>query len=421
MKKTVLFLGAIAICCSAVFAQEEKKEDEGYKFDTVKVIPVTSVKDQNNAGTCWSYSGLAFLEAELLRMGKGEYDLSEMYVVEKTYNDRAMAAVRTHGDVSFSQGGAFNDVIYCLKHYGMVPDELMPAGAMYGDTLSNHTELSALTDRMVEAVAKGKLKKLQYSPDGQPLWLKAVQAVHETYLGKIPEKFTYKGVNYTPQSFGESLGLNADDYVSITSYTHHPFYEQFVLEIQDNWRWGQSWNLPLDEMMEVFDYAIDNGYTIAWGADVSEPGFRYTRKGFAVLPATDGKAAAKVGSDQARWSGMSATEIADEAAKHPTPQRWVTQEERQQAYDNWETTDDHGMLIFGKAKDQMGNEYYMVKNSWGKYNGEFGGNFFCSKAFVRYKTMNIVVHKDAIPAHIKAKLGIQDSSKAAPAKKGKKK
>ena len=420
MKKAFLTLGAIAICATSVLAQEEKKEDEGYKFDTVKVIPVTSVKDQNNAGTCWSYSGIAFLEAELLRLGKGEYDLSEMYVVEKTYNDRAMAAVRTHGDVSFSQGGAFNDVIYCLKHYGMVPDAEMPAGAAYGDTLSNHTELSALTDVMVEAVAKGKLKKLQYSPDGQPLWLKAVQAVHETYLGKIPEKFNYKGVEYTPKSFGESLGLNPDDYVSITSYTHHPFYEQFVLEIQDNWRWGLSYNVPLDEMMEIFDYAIDNGYTIAWGSDVSEQGFRYTRKGFAVLPATDGKAAAKVGSDQAKWSGMSASEIADEAAKHPTPQRWVTQEERQQAYDNWETTDDHGMLIFGKAKDQMGNEYYMVKNSWGKYNGEFGGNFFVSKAFARYKTMNIVVHKDAIPAAIKAKLGIQDSAKA-PAKKGKKK
>ncbi len=420
MKKAFLTLGAIAICATSVLAQEEKKEDEGYKFDTVKVIPVTSVKDQNNAGTCWSYSGIAFLEAELLRMGKGEYDLSEMYVVEKTYNDRAMAAVRTHGDVSFSQGGAFNDVIYCLKHYGMVPDAEMPAGAAYGDTLSNHTELSALTDVMVEAVAKGKLKKLQYSPDGQPLWLKAVQAVHETYLGKIPEKFNYKGVEYTPKSFGESLGLNPDDYVSITSYTHHPFYEPFVLEIQDNWRWGLSYNVPLDEMMEIFDYAIDNGYTIAWGSDVSEQGFRYTRKGFAVLPATDGKAAAKVGSDQAKWSGMSASEIADEAAKHPTPQRWVTQEERQQAYDNWETTDDHGMLIFGKAKDQMGNEYYMVKNSWGKYNGEFGGNFFVSKAFARYKTMNIVVHKDAIPAAIKAKLGIQDSAKT-PAKKGKKK
>ncbi|MGX8713231.1 MAG: C1 family peptidase, partial [bacterium] len=292
-------------------------------------------------------------------------------------------------------------------------------GKMYGDTLSNHTELSALTDAMVEAIAKGKLKKLQLSPDGQPLWQKAIAAVHETYLGPIPEKFTYKGKEYTPKSFGESLGLNPDDYVSITSYTHHPFYEQFVIEIQDNWRWGLSWNLPLDEMMEVFDYAIENGYTVAWGADVSEPGFRYTRKGFAVLPATDGKAVAKVGSDQAKWSGMSATEIADEAAKHPTPQRWVTQEERQQAYDNWETTDDHGMLIFGTAKDQMGNEYYMVKNSWGLYNGEFGGNFFCSKAFVRYKTMNIVVHKDAIPAHIKAKLGIED--KNANTKKGKKK
>lgn len=420
MKKAFLTLGAIAICATSVFAQEEKKEDEGYKFDTVKIIPVTSVKDQNNAGTCWSYSGIAFLEAELLRLGKGEYDLSEMYVVEKTYNDRAMAAVRTHGDVSFSQGGAFNDVIYCLKHYGMVPDEVMPAGAMYGDTLSNHTELSALTDVMVEAVAKGKLKKLQYSPDGQPLWLKAVQAVHAVYLGPIPEKFNYKGVEYTPKSFGESLGLNPDDYVSITSYTHHPFYQPFVLEIQDNWRWGQSYNVPIDELMDIFDYAIDNGYTIAWGSDVSEPGFRYTRKGFAVLPATDGKAAAKVGTDQAKWSGMSASDIADEAAHHPTPQRWVTQQERQQAYDNWETTDDHGMLIFGKAKDQMGNEYYIVKNSWGLYNGQFGGNFFVSKAFARYKTMNIVLHKDAIPAAIKAKLGIQDS-KANNTKKGKKK
>ena len=421
MKKIFLILGAMAICASAAYAQDEKKtEEEGYKFDTVKMIPITSVKDQNNAGTCWSYSGIAFLEAELLRQGKGEYDLSEMYVVEKTYNDRAMAAVRTHGDVSFSQGGAFNDVIYCLRNYGMVPEEVMRPGVMYGDTLSNHTELSALTDVMIDAIAKGKLKKLQMSSDGEPLWHKAIAAVHEVYLGEIPEKFKYNGKEYTPKSFGESLGLNADDYVSITSFTHHPFYEQFALEIQDNWRWGLSYNVPIDEMMEIFDYAIDNGYTVAWGSDVSEQGFRYTRKGFAVLPATDGKAAGKVGSDQARWSGMSASEIADEAAKHPTPQRWVSQEERQQAYDNWETTDDHGMLIFGKAKDQMGNEYYMVKNSWGQYNGEFGGNFFVSKAFARYKTMNIVVHKDAIPAAIKAKLGIQDNSAKA-TKKGKKK
>lgn len=416
MKKVILMLAVAALCLPAMAQQEEKSEDEGYKFDTIKVLPITSVKNQNNAGTCWSYSSIAFLESELLRLGKGEYDLSEMYVVEKTYNDRAAAAVRTHGDVSFSQGGAFNDVLYCLRNYGMVPDEIMPAGAMYGDTLSNHTELSALTDAMVAAVAKGKLKKLQSGPDGQPLWMKAIAAVHETYLGKIPEKFTYQGKTYTPKSFAESLGLNPDDYVSITSFTHHPFYEQFVIEIQDNWRWGLSYNVPLDELMEIFDYSIEQGYTVAWGADVSEPGFRYSRKGFAVLPATEAPKTG-VGSDQAHWTGMKASDIADEAANHPTPQRWVTQEERQQAYDNWETTDDHGMLIFGTAKDQMGNEYYMVKNSWGKYNGEFGGNFFCSKAFVRYKTMNIVVHKDAIPPAIKAKLGISDSNNGKKTKK----
>jgi aminopeptidase C len=303
----------------------------------------------------------------------------------------------------------------------MVPDAVMPAGAAYGDTLSNHTELSALTDVMVEAIAKGKLKKLQKSPDDQPLWLKSIAAVHEIYLGKIPESFTYKGIKYTPKSFAESLGLNPDDYVSLTSFSHHPFYQPFVIEIQDNWRWGQSYNLPIDEFMDVFDYAIDNGYTVAWGSDVSETGFRYSRKGFAVLPATEAPKSG-VGSDQAHWTGMKAGEIADEAAKHPTPQRWVTQEERQEGYDNWETTDDHGMLIYGKAKDQMGNEYYMVKNSWGKYNGEFGGNFFCSKAFVRYKTINIVVHKDAIPAAIKAKLGIQDNNaNTKETKKGKKK
>ena len=420
MKKMFAMLAA-ALLCSPAFAQEAKtdqEEDEGYKFTVVKELPITSVKDQKNAGTCWSYSGIGFLESELLRMGKGEYDLSEMYVVAKTYNDRAAATVRTHGDVSFSQGGAFNDVIYCLRNYGMVPEEVMRPGVMYGDTLSNHTELSAVTDAIVAAIAKGKLNKLQVSPDGVPLWRKSIEAIHEIYLGKAPEKFTYKGVQYTPTSFAESLGLNPDDYVSITSYTHHPFYQQFVLEIKDNWRWGLSYNVPLDEMMEIFDYAIDNGYPIAWGSDVSEQGFRMgVRKGFCVLPATDGKAAAGLGSDQARWSGMSAKSMQEEAAKHPTPQRWVSQEERQSAFDNWETTDDHGMVIYGTAKDQMGNEYYMVKNSWGDY-GDYHGIFYASKAFVRYKTMNIVIHKDALPDAIAQKLGIEKSNTS---KKGKKK
>ena len=421
MKKIFAILGAFAICATALAQEtkEEQKEDEGYKFNVVKELPVTSVKNQHRAGTCWCYSGLAFIEAELLRMNKGEYDFSEMYIVENTYNDRAMAAIRTSGDVSFSQGGSFYDVIYGMKTFGLIPEAEMRPGAMYGDTLSDHGELSAVTNAMVKAIAKGELKKLQSDKDGQLLCMKAIRAVHAVYLGEMPEKFKYNGKEYTPKSFYESLDLNADDYVSITSYTHHPFYEKFVLEIQDNWRWAQCYNLPLDEMMQVFDNAIENGYPVAWGADVSEQGFRMgVRKGFCVLPATEVNAS--MGSDMAHWTGMKAKAIQDEAAKHPTPQRWVTQEERQVAYDNRETTDDHGMLIYGTAKDQMGNEYYMVKNSWGTDFEPYHGMFFASKAFVRYKTMNIIVHKDALPAAIKDKLGIEDNNAKA-TKKGKKK
>ncbi|MCQ2278211.1 MAG: aminopeptidase, partial [Bacteroidales bacterium] len=361
MKKAFIVLCAIAVVSTGAFAQKkgkkETKQEEGYSFTIKKELPVTPVKNQHRAGTCWCYSGLGFIEAELLRMGKGEYDFSEMYLVHKTYDDRAMAAIRTSGDVSFSQGGAFNDVIYGMKHYGLVPEEVMRPGVMYGDSLSDHSELSALTDVMVAAIAKNdKLKTLQRNSNGEMLCKKAISAVHDVYLGVCPERFTYKGVEYTPESFYKSTGLNADDYVSITSYTHHPFYERFVLEIQDNWRWGLSYNVPIDEMMEILDNAIENGYPVAWGSDVSEQGFRMgVRKGFCVLPATDGKNVATMGSDMSHWTGLSAQAMQDEAAKHPTPQRWVSQEERQAAYDNRETTDDHGMVIYGTATDQMGN------------------------------------------------------------------
>ena len=407
MKKiSALFLLIAFFCTNISTAQTDtSKKEEGYIFTKVKELPVTSIKDQNRAGTCWCYSGLAFIEAELLRMGKGEYDLSEMFIVYNTYIDRARAAVRTHGDISFSQGGSFYDVIYGMKTFGLVPEREMRPGAAYGDTLSDHSELSAVSDAVVKAIAKGNLKKLQ-SSGNEMLWEKAIKAVHTVYLGECPTDFVYNGVVYNPHTFYESLGLNADDYVSITSYTHHPFYEKFVLEIQDNWRWSQCYNLPLDEFIQVFDNAIENGYTIAWGSDVSEEGFRNNvKKGFCVLPDLDASSPA-VGSDMAHWTGLSTAERKKEAQSKPTPQRWVSQEERQVAYDNWETTDDHGMLIYGTAKDQIGNEYYMVKNSWGDH-GEYHGMFYVSKAFARYKTMNIVVHKDALPKDIKKKLGIK--------------
>ena len=402
MKKH-LTLAALALIGVGAMAQEAAKADTtGFVFKRTKEIPITSIKDQNRAGTCWCYSTLSFIEAELLRMGKGEYDFSEMYIVYNTYMDRADKAIRTHGDASFSQGGSFYDVLYGMKTFGLVPEAEMRPGVMYGDTLSNHTELSAVTDAYVAAIAKGSHKKLQMSPEGTPLWRKGLEGIYDAYLGKRPEKFTYDGKEYTPQSFYETLGLNADDYVSLTSYTHHPFYSKFILEIQDNWRWAESYNLPIDELMEVFDNAIDNGYTIAWGSDVSEDGF--TRNGLAVMPDLE-KSQELGGSDMARWLKMSATEKA-EAINKPLPQKWCTQEERQLGYDNWETTDDHGMLIYGKAKDQQDTEYYLVKNSWGKA-GKYDGIWYASKAFVRYKTMNIVVHKDALPKDIKKKLGLK--------------
>ena len=338
---------------------------------------------------------MAFLESELLRMGKGEYDLSEMFLVHHTMIDRAVNYVRYHGSSSFSPGGSFYDAIYCVKNYGLVPQSAMP-GIMYGDTLPNHNELDAVASAYVNAIAKSHSKKLS------PVWKDGLIRIYDTYLGEYPESFTYNGKEYTPKSFAQELGLNPDDYVSLTSYTHHPFYEKINIEIEDNWRNGLSYNLPLDEFMEVMNNAIDKGFTFAWGSDVSEQGF--TRNGIAVMPDAE-KAQELSGSDMARWVGGNAPTAQDLTSK-PLPEITVTQEMRQQAFNNWETTDDHGMLAYGKAVDQNGKEYFLIKNSWGTKN-KYKGTWYASKAFVAYKTMNIVVHKDALPKAIAKKLGIK--------------
>lgn len=400
MKKQIL-LFALAICSVGAFAQdknENEKKEEGFVFTTVKENPITSIKNQNQSGTCWCFSSLAFFESELIRMGKGEQDLCEMFVVHKTMEDRAKQAVRTHGDVSYSQGGSFYDVIYCMDKYGIVPQEAMPQpGTLYGDTLPNHNEVDLVAGAFVRALAKSNLRKLT------PVWTKAFSGIYDAYLGECPEKFTYQGKEYTPKSYMESLGLDMKDYVSLTSYTHFPFYSAFPIEVPDNWRWALSYNLPIEELMEVFDNAIHNGYTIAWGSDVSEAGF--TRDGIAVMPDME-QAQDLTGSDAARWLGLSASQKRQEAMTKPSPEIKVTQEMRQEAYDNWETTDDHGMQIYGIAKDQTGKEYYMVKNSWGNA-GKYNGVWYASKAFVAYKTMNIVVHKNAIPKAILKKIGLK--------------
>ncbi len=401
MKK---YIAMLALCCVATSyattkTSSKKKANEGFVFTTVKENPISSVKNQNQSGTCWCFSTLGFLESELLRQGKGEFDLCEMFVVNKTMMDRAEKAVRMHGDVSFSQGGSFYDVIYCMENYGLCPQDAMPQpGTLYGDTLPNHNEVSQLAESYVASLAQGDQKKLS------PVWKNGLQSIYNSYLGECPEKFNYNGKEYTPKSFvSDVLGLKASDYVSLTSFTHHPFYSKFIIEVQDNWRWAESYNLPIDEFMEVMDNAINTGYTIAWGSDVSEDGF--TRDGIAVCPDVQ-KVRDEAGSDAARWTGRALKKNFEELTQKPMDEITVTQEMRQEAYDNWETTDDHGMQIYGIAKDQNGKEYYMVKNSWGE-TGKYKGKWYASKTFVKYKTMNILVHKDAIPAAIKSKLGIQ--------------
>lgn len=378
--------------------QPAQKGEEGFVFTTVKEAPITSVKNQNKSGTCWAYSSLGFFEAELLRMGKGEYNLCEMYLAHKTYEDRATASVRLHGDISFTEGGSFYDAVYCMRHYGMVPEGAMPLpGVPYGDTLANFTEMWPVVNGIVESIAKSESKRLT------PAWKASVVAALDTYLGKVPEEFYVDGKKYTPRTYQESLGLNMDDYVSLTSFTHHPFYTEFAIEIQDNWRWGESWNLPIEELMAVMENAVDKGYTFAWGSDVSEMGF--TRNGVAVCPDVE-HGADITGSDMARWLGMNAIEKRKELTNRPLKEIEVTQEMRQEGFDNWETTDDHGMVIYGLAKDQNGKEYFMVKNSWGK-SGKYDGIWYASKTFVKYKTINILVHKDAIPKDIRKKLGMK--------------
>ena len=393
-------LAALGLCFSSINAQEakeEKKAEEGFVFTTIKENPITSIKNQNRSSTCWSFSSVAFLESELLRQGKGEFDLSEMFIVHHTMEDRAVNYVRYHGDASFSPGGSFEDMVVCYEKYGMVPQNAMP-GIMYGDSLPVHNELDAVAGAYVEAIGKGKFSKLT------PVWKNGLRSIYDTYLGECPKEFNYNGKTYTPRTFAdEVLKLNMNDYISLTSYTHHPFYTQFNVEVQDNWRNALSYNLPIEELMEVMDNAVRKGYTFAWGSDVSEQGF--TRDGIAVFPDAS-KGAELTGSDMAHWLGLSAADKRKELTSKPLPEVTVTQEMRQTAFDNWETTDDHGMLIYGLAKDQNGKEYFMVKNSWGEA-GKYKGIWYASKAFVAYKTMNILVHKDAIPSKIAKKLGLK--------------
>lgn len=385
-------------------AQNKKSKKEApkpsYEFTTVKANPITSIKNQSSSGTCWSFSTIAFLESEAIKKGTADtsINLAPMYPVYMSYIDKADKYVRMDGALNFGGGGSADDVIYVLGHYGMVPEKEM-TGLNYGETRHIHGELDALTEAYAKVMTKNPNRKLSTA------WKNGFEGILKAYLGEVPQKFTVNGKEYTPKSYVQALNLNADDYVAVTSYTHHPFYTQFAVEVPDNWRGTQYYNVPMDELMEIIDNALENGYTIAWGSDVSERGF--TRDGLAIVPDIEANKKAE-GSDQARWVG---TTPEDKNAKlynlnAPGKEKVITQEMRQQAYDCKETTDDHGLQIFGIAKDQNGTKYYMVKNSWGT-GSKYKGIWYASVPFVQYKTMDICVNKAAIPANIRAKMGIK--------------
>lgn len=395
MKKILVVLSAFLAAGLAANAQKAKVDFPEYKFTTVLENPVTSIKDQHRSGTCWAYSAISFVESEVIRINNitdpEKYpDFSEFFVVSHSYSDRADKYVMLDGNLTFGAGSQGEDVLDVIRLYGLVPQAEM-TGMNYGSDLPAQSELDAVLRAYVEAVVKNPNRVLTTA------WKRGFQAILDEYLGEYPKTFVVDGVEYTPESYRDALNFNPDDYVTLTSYTHHPFYTYFPFEVADNWRWDQFYNVPIDEMMEILDYALENGYTISWGADVSEPGF--TRDGLAIL--VDVSASNNSGSDQERWVGKSEDKQAKAKAKkagknNPIVELVPTQETRQIGFMNKTITDDHGMQIYGIAKDQWGGKYYLVKNSWGE-TGKYKGVWYASEAFVKGQTLDIAIHKSALP------------------------
>lgn len=371
--------------------------DSSYRFTLVKELPHTSPKDQYRSSTCWSFSTVSMLESELLRTGKGEFDLSDMFVVRKQYADKAANYIRYQGTSNFGPGGACHDVLNNWKHYGVMPEEAFQ-GLNYGEKKHVHSEMDEAMKAYLEAVNKNPNRKLSTA------WLQGFNGIADAYLGKPAEKFTYKGKEYTPKTFADMLALNPDDYIEISSFTHHPYFTAFTLEVPDNWAQGKVYNLPLDDMIRVIDHALDQGFTVAWASDISEKGFAWN-KGFAVVPETE--VTEMAGSEKAKWEKLTEKERLSQIYNLDkiVPERNITPEVRQAEFDNLKTTDDHGMHIVGYGTDQTGKRFYYVKNSWGTDN-IYGGYFYVSVPFVKFKTTCFMVNRNALPSDLKKKLGL---------------
>ncbi|MBO4468823.1 MAG: aminopeptidase [Bacteroidales bacterium] len=396
MKKVLILAACLSALCSSAFAQAQKPKINfpDYKFTTIKEMPVTSVKNQKSSGTCWAFSTLSFVESEIIRINDikdpEKYpDLSEFFVVSHSYSERADKYAMLDGALAFRVGSEADDVLHVIRDWGMVPNSEM-TGMNYGTDLPKQAELDAVLKAYMDAILKNPNKTLTTA------WKRGLDAILREYFGAYPEKFTVDGVEYTPESYRDSFNFNPDDYITITSFTHHPFYTWFPIEICDNWRWDEVYNVPIDEFMEILDYALDHGYTAAWGADVSEPGF--TRDGLAILADVD---LTNAGSDQAHWVGYGEAKDSGKKPKagsktNNVVEKEASQEQRQIEFMNKTMTDDHGMHIYGIAEDQWGQKYYLVKNSWG-VTGKYDGIWYASVNFVKAQSIDIMIHRSALP------------------------
>ncbi|MBO4954962.1 MAG: aminopeptidase [Muribaculaceae bacterium] len=406
MKKSVILFAAMSAAWSAaatpLSADTAKAAPDtvaGFVFTDIVTVPTTSVKDQNKSGTCWCFSGLSFFEDEILRATGKEMDLSEMFVVRHCYDDKADKYVRMYGALNFAQGGSGLDVPYVWERYGIVPEEAYP-GLNYGEDKHVHGELCDLLTGYVKTIVRKPNRRISTA------WRQGFNGILDAYLGELPQTFVYEGKTYTPQTFAASLPIRLTDYVPLTSFTHHPYYKPFVMEVSDNWLFGEYYNIPLDELKATVDYALDHGYSVAWAADVSENGFHWT-DGYANFPAAINEADME-GTELSRWVKLSDKDREKErySKKGPVAEMEITPEMRQQMFDRQETTDDHGMVIVGRAVDQEGNQYYKVKNSWDT-NQVYGGYFYVSVPYFLAKTIDIYVNKAGVPKDVLKKLSLK--------------
>lgn len=377
---------------------KDSNSAEPYQFKITHEVESTSVKNQFRSGTCWTFATASFIESELLRLNKGKYDISEMYFVRMGYHDHAIQYVRFHGKLNFSSGAEGWDVMNLIRKYGFVTENAYP-GLAYGETKHVHGEMDKILDNYVNAIIENKNIKLS------PVWINAFDKILDTYLGDLPETFEVNSKSYSPVDFRDKLSFNPDDYIAITSFTHHPFYSSFIFESPDNWSFGKTYNVPIDELIQIIDNAIKNNYSIAWAADVSEKGFSF-QNGLALIPQKEIKSLN--GLEKSKWDQLSDKQKSNTiySFDYYLPEQEISQEKRQLAYDNYQTTDDHLMHIIAIAVDQNGKKFYKVKNSWGVEGSKYNGFFFASTPYVKYKTMSIMLNKNALTKDMAKKLGL---------------